>query len=608
MLSSLSVVRSVGARTLFLSTAIITATILFWTSEGGDPGGYLTPIFSFLFFSLDEHGAMCELLILVIASLLAARAHGRALLGWIGAHPLIVASVSFVVMCGGSLLVYRNHPLSMDEYAAFFQSQIFAAGQLHGHFPAALLDWLIPKPFQNYFLAVSRPSGAVISSYWPSFALLLTPFTWLHIPWACNPAISAVTLVGLHRLTLTVLGDRDAAGLAVLLTVASPVFFANGISYYSMPAHLLASTLYAVLLVEPTPRRALLAGVVGSVALTLHNPVPHLLFAAAWIVWLATRPGRVRLLSCLLAGYLPLCLILGLGWSCLSRGLIDQGILVAPTTGSSLLAFLRQIPAIFTTPAPDILLARLIALAKIWLWAMPGLLVLAAAGAWKWRQHSACRCLLGAALVTFLGYLFVPLDQGHGWGYRYFHSAWLALPILAAGALTRPPASIESRELSRMNVWACMFEDGQTRTFTVTCALLTLVMGVGFRAVQMHDFIASDLQQVPAYAGTERRVVLLDPRFSFYGQDLVQNDPWLRGDVIRMISHGPTADAAMMREHFPGMHRVYRDPFGAVWSMAPPRTQPGSASSTPRPDCRSLGTPQSMRVRCVTLDSRSDPT
>ncbi|MGG2305238.1 hypothetical protein ACE4Z6_27835, partial [Salmonella enterica] len=81
------------------------------------------------------------------------------------------------------------------------------------------------------------------------------------------------------------------AGLAILLTVASPVFFANGISYYSMPAHLFANALYALLLIDPTPRRAFAAGLLGSIALTLHNPVPHLLFALPWIGWLALRPG-----------------------------------------------------------------------------------------------------------------------------------------------------------------------------------------------------------------------------------------------------------------------------------------------------------------------------
>jgi hypothetical protein len=47
---------------------------------------------------------------------------------------------------------------------------------------------------------------------------------------------------------------------------------------------------------------------------------------------------------------------------------------------------------------------------------------------------------------------------------------------------------------------------------------------------------------------------------------LVQNDPWLRGNVVRMISHGAVADANMMHENFPNLHQVYHDRYGSVWS------------------------------------------
>ena len=89
--------------------------------------------------------------------------------------------------------------------------------------------------------------------------------------------------------------------------------------------------------------------------------------------------------------------------------------------------------------------------------------------------------------------------------------------------------------------------------------LLTLIFGVGFRAWQMQDFMARDMSQVPQYTGTERRIVILDGRRSFYGADLVQNDPWLRGNEIRMYSHGAAADEQMMAQYYPELHRVYAD-------------------------------------------------
>src|SRR6202012_5451456 len=119
----------------------------------------------------------------------------------------------------------------------FLQGQAFAAGHLTSQYPPDLIDWMIPDFFQHNFLEFSD-SGAVASNYWPAFALLLVPFIWLGVPWACNPVISGLTLLVVRRLALELFEDREAAGLAVLLTVASPVLFGAGISYYSEPAHL----------------------------------------------------------------------------------------------------------------------------------------------------------------------------------------------------------------------------------------------------------------------------------------------------------------------------------------------------------------------------------
>ena len=589
MLENLPVVRSAPARALFLASAIVTVATLVWSHHLKLSGAMhgLTPIYYFLFTSLDYPAAAVALLILVIAALVPGGTGLRSILRWTGEHPFGIAVVCTLAMCLGAVTVYHNHPLSMDEYAPYFQSQAFAAGHLAGQFPAPLLDWLVPPYFQDYFLFVSPVTGQVASTYWPSFALLLAPFTFLGIPWACNPLISGLTLLAIHRLALAVFADRESAGMAVLLTAASPVFFANGISYYSMPAHLLANTVYALLLVQPTARKALLAGVVGSVALTLHNPVPHILFALPWLIWMAARTGGLKQLGWLIAGYLPLCLLLGLGWFWFTTDLQQSG-LNAGAMAEVHAAGLQRIAGAFSMPSWSLLLARLISLAKVWLWAVPGLLILAGIGARRWRRNPVCRLLLYSALTTFAGYLLVPADQGHGWGYRYFHSAWLALPILATAAFASEPAGRLDAPNTRSNAGAGSSASGvwttgldATRSFVTVCALLTLVIGVGFRARQMNGFIGKDLQQVPAYLGTEPRVVIINVDDSFYGVDLVQNDPWLRGGVIRMISHDTAADAQMMGQYFPTLHQVFTDASGSVWSAGP--VKPGAIAGTSAP-------------------------
>jgi len=567
VLTDSPVVRSPGPRILFLVGAIVTAAILVWMHQlrlsGEMPG--LTRIF-YVLFAFEDYGAtVCELLILGAAVFVASRIPASSVLRAAGEHPLMIAALSAVILSAGAVFVYHDHPLSMDEYAAYFQSQVFAAGHLTGQFPLPQIDWLIPPGFQNFFLTVSPATGQVASSYWPAYALILAPFTALGIPWACNPVLSALTALIIHRLAMYMFAEVEAAGLALLLTVCSPVFFGIGISFYSMPAHLLANSLYALLLARPAPRRALAAGFVGSIALCLHNPVPHLLFAAPWLIWIATRRGGLRLLGLMCLGYLPLCLVLGVGWF----ELIQQLRNAAPDPGahSSTADLFKSMLSIFSPPTATVLLARFIGIAKIWVWAVPGLLILAVYGAIRWRHNTLCLLLATAAVVTLVGYVFFPSDQGHGWGNRYFHSAWMALPLLATAALFRP-AGRSTKPTDTTPAAGHIFEGLHTRSYLTTCILLTLIFGVGLRAWQMQTFMAADLNQLPHYRGTERRVVIVDYARSFYGGDLVQNDPWLRGNVIRMMTHGPAADTEMLAENYPTWHKVYGDRFGTVWSQA----------------------------------------
>ncbi|HEY6454442.1 MAG TPA: hypothetical protein VIY90_04075 [Steroidobacteraceae bacterium] len=578
MLTDSPVVRCAGPRLLFAVGTIVALAILLTIHLlrlNGGPPPQMTPIFFFLFTSGDYGGTVCMFLILVLAAVSPTQSPARGIVRWAGEHPLIIAAISLSVLCVGAVAVYHTHPLSMDEYAAYFQSRIFAAGHLTGQFPLPLMDWVIPPRFQNYFLTVSHATGQVASAYWPAHALIMAPFTLAGISWACNPVIATLTLLVIHRLALRIFEDTEAAGLALLLTVASPAIFGFGISYYSMPSHLLANCLYALLLIRPTPSRAFVAGIVGSIALTLHNPVPHMLFAAPWLIWIAIRPGGIRLLVLLCAGYLPLCGLLGIGWFEFSNHLRNEGQRLL-SANADLAGRLKAMLGLFHRPDRMVILFRLIAVAKIWAWAVPGLLLLACIGAVRRRGNITCRLFAASALTTFIGYCFFPQDQAHGWGYRYFHSAWMTLPLLATAALYGP-AGFRDRPADATGESAGIFDDQATKSYVTACILLTLVFGVGFRAWQMQRFMADDLNQLPHYRGTERRVVIVDEAKSFYGADLVQNDPWLRGNVIRMITHGPVEDKKMMAQNYPTWHQVYGDRFGTVWSAAPrlSRSEPG---------------------------------
>jgi len=557
----MNVLRTDAGRVLLWSLAgAALAQSLIWRAGAGNPDRF-SPIFAFLLSAYDGHGNLLLLVVAACAFFLRNRPGALAVIRFAGDRPWLVAAAAFPLLCAGSVFVYQAYPVSMDEYLAVFQSEAFAAGRRAGAFPPELLDQLIPRRFQNYFFTVARASGEVSAAYWPSFALLLAPFAALGIPWAANPAIGALTLPALHRLTELATGSREAAGWALALALASPAFVVTSISYYSMPAHLLCNLLYALLLLRPTVPRALLAGLIGSLALTLHNPFPHLLFSIGFLVWLCTRPGAAALVAALIAGYLPLSVLLGVGWHGhlpeLVRAAAPAGAATAAASQPALIEVIaNHLRSVVTIPDARIVLARLSGLAKIWTWGAACLLVLAALGFWMARGRASVLLLAAALASTFLGYFLVPFDQGHGWGYRYIHSAWFVLPLLAAIPLAGSDAR-GAEDLRRMAAWA---------------VVLSALLATGLRLVQVDGFISRQRAQVPplaARADAERpQVVFVNIRTGFYTIDLVQNDPFLRGPRVIMVYEGAERSAALMAARFPGFRRSARGEWGELWTAA----------------------------------------
>lgn len=481
-------------------------------------------------------------------------------------HRFAVAVALWLVLVACSLFVYRSHPLSMDEYAAVFQARIFAAGRLHGAFPPELVDYLVPRDFQNHFLMVNRTTGAVFSAYWPGFALLLAPFVYLGIPWACNPTIVALSLLLIRRLTSEIVGGATAPGWAMLLAISSPAFVVNGMAFYSMPSHLLLNLVFAWLLVAPTPWRLVLAGVAGGYALTLHNAFPHTVFALPWIVWLVVRPEggriaqRIRDLGLLALGYLPVVLPLGLGWTMWQLHTLQigtpslaagPGAATSPMTmGDRLASAIAILVQHFNLPGVEIASARVGGLVKLFLWGSPLLLLLAWLGG-RGARNDPLRLCVASALLTYFAYFVIPFDQGHGWGYRYFHPAWGVLPILAAAGVVRIQGASEPWVFNRL----------------ATMLLAGLVLANGLRVYQVGLFVDEHLSQRPPQ--TAGRQIAFHNGIGYYAYDLIQNDPWLRGDAVVLLSGRPREEPTLLQRHFPGEYVVRSNHYGTTYTRLP---------------------------------------
>jgi hypothetical protein len=470
------------------------------------------------------------------------------------AHIALVVLATVAVLALGTVFVYHNTAFSMDEYTEIFQARIFAAGQITAHLPPSVIDWLVPSGFNGGFIIASRSTGEAIGGYWPGFSLLLAPFEALGVPWLCNPCLSGIIVLLIHRITLEITGDRRAAGWAILFAISSGAFLAYGISYYSMQARLTLNLLFAWLLLKPTPGRCFAAGVTGSFALVVHSPLLPALFAAPWILAMIRDRNQRRRLLPLIGGYIPLAIVIGIGWLHL-RAAISEG----PSDFEPITSNIKGILKIPSTSMFNISVASIV---KMWIWAVPGLFLIALTGRFRLGDDPRVRLLWQSAIATFVGYVFVVFDQGHGWGYRYFHSAWGVVPILAGCALAhRPPTS------TRLS------------TFAGAAALLNFLLVVPYQLMQIDSIIVSHSAQLPDPSRPGRNVYFVRD-IGFYAADLVQMDPLLRTSDLILFSRGRKLDAELRRQNWPDAVLIGRGPSIEQWNVGPASLQQMGEAAT----------------------------
>ncbi len=515
-------------------------------------------VFRYLLYRQDLVGLALLVAIAVLACVPATHRPALAFVEAVGRRPWASAGIVFVALCLGTLYAAQNHALAGDEHLTLMQSRIFAEARLTGQYPPELMSWLMSDYYRYRWIMLNPHSGEIASIYWPGFALLLTPFTLLGIPWACNPLLAALALVLIARLAARLTESPQAAGWAILLAAGSPGFTGLALSYFPMTAHLLLNLVYAWLLIERGRRGLLFAGLAGSFALLLHNPVPHMLYALPWIVWLGRQPEGRRNLSVLALGYVP-GLVIGLAWAVFIRNM--HGFIFAapfPSDDDLLnqlgnLFWYWQLRSgwIFGSPEEYAIGGRIGEQVRLWSWAVPALPVLAAAGWWLGRRNTYLNLLALSFVVTILGYFLVKFDQGYGWGARYPHPAWGALPILGAAAIV---------------LWPPHAKGGAAlRGWVASAATLSLVLATALRWWQIHDYIAEHLSRRPPYVEGVRQFVFIEYDRKHYTQDLVQNDPFLRRPVIFLLSQERRNDVFMMQHLYPEAHQVYDGRHGHVW-------------------------------------------
>jgi hypothetical protein len=210
-------------------------------------------------------------------------------------------------------------------------------------------------------------------------------------------------------------------------------------------------------------------------------------------------------------------------------------------------------PGVFAWPDAALLNLRVASLVKLWLWTSPCVFFLAFAGARRDFADRGVRLLTLSACLTFIGYCFVRFDQGHGWGYRYFHSAAGCIPILAGIAIAQEQSVAAQRLIA----------------FVGATAVLSFLVIVPLQMLQIDTIIAGQLAQLPLPVRPGRNVFFIKPLAGFYLADLIQIDPLLRDRDLRLATRGAPLDGQLLHQNWPDAREVAKGPWGEQWYIAP---------------------------------------
>ncbi|MHB8799943.1 MAG: hypothetical protein ACYDBY_15900 [Thermoanaerobaculia bacterium] len=436
----------------------------------------------------------------------------------------LLAALAFGLALWGRGAVLRSLDFSMDEYGSAFQAHIFAGGRVSA--PIAE-EW---RPFATaltpLWIRLDTSRWEWVSAYLPGFAAIRAAFIACRIEAATNPVLAAATVLALFGAARRLWPDRPReALLAAALLVITPQFLVAAMSGYSMPAHLLLNCLWLLGFLSPGRSALLLTPWIGGAALLLHQPVPHALFAAPFLLRLA-REGRFRRLSYFAFVY------------AVAAGIGAMWLRFASLPGKQGLLDLAQFPRSMHIVG---LHAANVALLFAWLAPAVPLLFVVAAICTR-RLGVTERDLLGGVVLTLVIYIFFPTDQGHGWGYRYAHNVLGNVVLLAVSGwrLLAP-----SQKAGRALLGATVFGAG---------LLLPLRLVTCERFVTPFARAHADLRALDA------SVVVVDPVRSWYGIDFVRNDPFLRTSprVMSALSLSATQRQELARRY--GRKAIAVDP------------------------------------------------
>ena len=430
-----------------------------------------------------------------------------------------LAAIVFAVTAGGVNLVFSGFALSRDEEMANFGAEILRHGQL----------WAAVAPGWRDFTAGLEPEFVRVSfggEFWqPAYLPVNAAMRALAGPAATlvNPALAAGSVLATFAIGRRLWPERPDLALvsAVFIAVSSQVL-AAAMTPYAMTAHMAFNLAWLWLHLRGGRASHAAALLVGFLATGLHQLVFHLMFAAPFVLqlWLDRRWSLAAVYT---LAYAAICLFwlelspLALAWQGGAAGHAAAGV-----TGLG-----GQVSALIGAHHAPTWQSMAENLLRFVSW--QGLLAapLAAIGsAAAVRTPGPLRSMVAGLVITTAALFVLMPYQGYGWGYRYWHGLIGPIALLAAFGWRKLTEALPDGEKSAAN-----------GVFIVAAAASALVL-VPIRLVQAHELVAPYAAASRAIEAAATPLVIVDSTGSWYLNDLVRNDPYLRNRPLVLRAGG----------------------------------------------------------------------
>lgn len=336
------------------------------------------------------------------------------------ADSLRVYLVAFVVMAlaalAGHYWVLCGYDLSRDEQMATFDAMVFAGGHLAQPLPAMWRDHA--DALNTLFMYPAEHRAAWISAYLPMNSVLRTIAGLLGSQTIVGPMMTLAGGAALWGCARRIWPeDREAAVVASLLYVGSGQVLFAGMSAYAMPAHLALNLAWLWLYLGRTRIGDVLALAIGFVAIGLHQPIVHPMFAAP-LLYLLVRDREWKRAGFFAVGY-ALAGAFWLWWPMWTWGLVQASVDAVPPAGVDFGTRLM----VAMSKGNFLVLPEMTAnLLRFFAWQHILLLPLLLAGVAVARKHALAGAIGGGLLLTVCVMAVILPNQGHGFGYRYLHA------------------------------------------------------------------------------------------------------------------------------------------------------------------------------------------